>query len=106
GRSGDRELPRTPFLRRHGVNRSRVQVPLHGAAVMLYGVLENLMSGPDARRQRLVATGRVPVSVWVAALSCLAMIVGGLSEWATAWGFVSLSASRFHGANEVGAGIV
>ena len=46
------------------------------------------------------------VSVWVASLACLALIIGGLGQWATAFGFMSLSGTSMHGWNEVGVGVL
>jgi hypothetical protein len=47
-----------------------------------------------------------PVSFCIASPACLAMMVGGVAQWATAWGFVSLSGTRFHGWSEVALGFL
>ncbi|HYZ29870.1 MAG TPA: hypothetical protein VE570_12485 [Thermoleophilaceae bacterium] len=67
------------------------------------------MSGqPTATaRQRTETTALAgqPASFWVAALACLAMIIGGVAQWATAFSFISVSGTSMHGWSEVAAGI-
>ena len=45
-------------------------------------------------------------SFWIASLASLALIVGGVAQWATAFGVMSVSGTDMHGWNEVFAGIV
>jgi hypothetical protein len=54
-------------------------------------------------RQALAA---VAASFWIAAPACLGMIGGGVAPWATVWGLMSLSGTRFHGWFVVALGIV
>ena len=60
-------------------------------------------------RQRLEIAGPFAgqrTSFWLASLASLAMIVGGVGPWATAFGFLSLSGTSMHGWRAVMVGIV
>ena len=46
-----------------------------------------------------------PTAFWVASLSSLALIVGGFAQWATAFGFMSISGTSMEGWNVVAAGV-
>jgi hypothetical protein len=62
-----------------------------------------------APRQRLdvgAAFARQPASFWVASLASLAMIIGGVGPWATAYGVLSLSGTSMHGWRSVTVGVV
>jgi cytochrome b subunit of formate dehydrogenase len=58
-----------------------------------------------SQRTELAALTGQPASFWVASLACLAMIIGGVAQWATAFAFISVSGTSMHGWNEVAAGI-
>jgi hypothetical protein len=47
-----------------------------------------------------------PAGLWAAALGCVAMIIGGVGPWATAWHFTSISGTSMHGGREVAVGVV
>ena len=57
---------------------------------------------PDAA----AALAAQPTSVWVASLASLALIVGGVGPWATAYGLVSLSGTDMHGWRAVAVGVL
>jgi hypothetical protein len=45
-------------------------------------------------------------SFWIASLASLALIVGGVAQWATAFGFMSVNGTDMHGWNEVAVGVL
>jgi hypothetical protein len=45
-----------------------------------------------------------PVSFWIAALASLAIIIGGVGPWATAYTVMSISGTSMHGWREVAVG--
>ena len=55
-------------------------------------------------RTEITALAGQPASFWIAAVACLAMIIGGVAQWATAFSFISVSGTSMHGWNEVAAG--
>ena len=57
------------------------------------------------RGTEIAAYAGRPASYWVACLASLAMIVGGVGPWATAFGFISVDGTRLHGWNEVALGV-
>jgi len=61
---------------------------------------------PRQRPEIAAALAAQPASLWFASLASLAMIVGGVGPWATAWGFLSLSGTSMHGWRAVFAGVV
>jgi hypothetical protein len=62
------------------------------------------------RRQRPVAVtvpfAGQPASFWLAALAALAVIVGAVGPWMSAFGFPSISGTSLHGGREVVVGAV
>ena len=72
-------------------------------------MLEDQFDSPEARRARERPRAEVyagqPASFWIASLACVALIVGGVAQWATAFGFMALDGTRMHGWNEVAVGI-
>jgi hypothetical protein len=67
-----------------------------------------MSSEPRQSTPRAVAAplARQPASFWCASLASLAIIIGGVGPWATAFGFVSLSGTGMHGWREVMVGVV
>jgi hypothetical protein len=67
-----------------------------------------MSSEPRQSTERAVAAplARQPASFWVASLASLAIIIGGVGPWATAFGYVSLSGTGMHGWREVMVGVV
>jgi hypothetical protein len=64
---------------------------------------------PVAARQRIQLAAAVavqPASFWLAALASLAMIIGGVGPWATAFGYMSLSGTSMHGWRSVMVGLI
>ena len=55
------------------------------------------------QRTEITALAGQPASFWVAAVACLAMIIGGVAQWATAFSFISVSGTSMHGWREVAA---
>jgi hypothetical protein len=47
-----------------------------------------------------------PLSFWLAALASLAIIIGGVGPWATAYTLVSISGTSMHGWREVEVGVL
>ena len=61
---------------------------------------------PQQRPEIAAAFAAQPASFWSASLASLAVIVGGVGPWATAWGFLSLSGTSMHGWRAVFMGVV
>jgi hypothetical protein len=57
-------------------------------------------------RTEIAALAGQPASVWVAAAAALAMVIGGVAQWATAFSFIAVSGTSMRGWNEVAAGAV
>ena len=57
------------------------------------------------RRAEIAAIAAEPASFWVASLACVALIVGGVAQWATAFGWMTVSGTDMHGWNEVAVGV-
>jgi hypothetical protein len=70
-----------------------------------------MLDEPDfPARQRPVAVtvplAGQPASFWLAALACVAVIVGAVGPWMSAFGFPSISGTSLHGGREVAVGAV
>jgi hypothetical protein len=61
---------------------------------------------PRQRLEIASAFAGQPASFWLASLASLAMIVGGVGPWATAFGVLSLSGTSMHGWRSVMVGVV
>jgi hypothetical protein len=61
---------------------------------------------PRQRLEIAAALAGQPAGFWVASLASLAMVVGGLGPWATAFTFLSLSGTSMHGWRAVLVGVV
>jgi hypothetical protein len=61
---------------------------------------------PRQRLEIASAFAGQPASFWLASLGSLAMIVGGVGPWATAFGVLSLSGTSMHGWRAVMVGVV
>lgn len=61
---------------------------------------------PQQRLEIASAFAGQPASFWWASLASLALIVGGVGPWATAFGVLSLSGTSMHGWRAVMVGVV
>jgi hypothetical protein len=61
---------------------------------------------PRQRLEVAAAFAGQPASFWFASLGSLALIVGGIGPWATAYGFLSLSGTSMHGWRAVIIGVL
>jgi hypothetical protein len=59
-----------------------------------------------SRRADVTAFGAQSTGVWVAALASLGLIIGGVAPWASTLGALTVSGTRWHGWNDVVAGIL
>jgi hypothetical protein len=61
---------------------------------------------PRQRVEIATAFAERPASLWLASLASLALIIGGVGPWATAFGYLSLSGTSMHGWRAVSVGVV